>query len=141
MKGRACLVGLAALLAASPLFCKTYSASGLVLRTDPAHLSLEISCQAIPGYMDAMVMTFPVRHPQDLDGLQPGMMIDFRLDVRKDAAYAEQIRIHAYENTAQEPMASRQLEILDAATSAASRNMPVLQVGEAVPDFSLIDQR
>ena len=138
---KACLVALSVLLAASPLFCKTYSASGLVLRTDPDDLSLEISCQAIPGYMEAMVMTFPVRNPQDLDGLKPGMMIDFKLDVRKDAAYAEQIRIHAYENTAQEPMASRQLEILDAATSAASRNMSVLQVGESVPDFTLIDQR
>ena len=141
MKGRACLVGLSVFLAASPLFCKTYSASGLVLRTDPDHLSLEISCQAIPGYMEGMVMTFPVRSPHDLDGLKPGMMIDFRLDVRKDTAYAEQIRIHAYESTAQEPMASRQLEILDAATSSAPGNKPVLQVGEAVPDFTLIDQR
>ena len=141
MKGRACLMGFSLLLAASPLFCKTYSASGLVLRTDPDHHSLEVSCQAIPGYMDAMVMTFPVRNPQALDGLKPGMMIDFKLDVRKDAAYAEQIRIHAYENTAQEPMASRQLEILDDATSTASRNMPLLQVGDAVPDFTLIDQR
>jgi protein SCO1/2 len=141
MKGRACLMGLSLLLAASALFCKTYSASGLILRTDPDHHALEVSCQAIPGYMEAMVMTFPVRNPQALDGLKPGMMIDFKLDVRKDAAYAEQIRIHAYENTAQEPMASRQLEILDAATSAASRSMPVLQAGDAVPDFTLIDQR
>jgi len=141
MKDRACLMGLSLLLAASPLFCKSYSASGLVLRTDPDHLSLEVSCQAIPGYMEAMVMTFPVRNPQALNGLKPGMMIDFKLDVRKDAAYAEQIRIHAYENTSQEPMAARQLEILDAATSAPSRNMPVLQVGDAVPDFTLIDQR
>jgi protein SCO1/2 len=140
MKGRACLIGLSLLLAACPLFCKSYSASGLVLRTDPDHLSLEISCRAIPGYMQAMVMTFPVRNVRDLDGLKAGMMIDFMLDVRKDAAYAEQIRIHAYENASQEPMAARQLEILDAATSAPSR-LPVLQVGDAVPDFTLIDQR
>jgi protein SCO1/2 len=141
MKGRACLMGLSLLLAASALFCKTYSASGLLLRTDPDHHSLEVSCQAIPGYMEAMVMTFPVRDPHALDGLKPGMMIDFKLNVRKEAAYAEQIRIHTYENTAQEPMASRQLEILDAATSAASHNVPVLQAGDAVPDFTLIDQR
>jgi protein SCO1 len=141
MKGRACLLGLSLLLAASPLFCKTYSASGLVLRTDREHLSLEVSCQAIPGYMEAMVMTFPVRSAEALDGLKPGMMIDFKLDVRKNAAYAEQIRIHAYENTAQEPMAARQLEILDAATSTPIRHEPLLQVGEALPDFTLIDQK
>ncbi len=141
MKGRACLLGLSLLLTASPLFCKTYSASGLVLRTDREHLSLEVSCQAIPGYMEAMAMTFPVRSAEALDGLKPGMMIDFKLDVRKNAAYAEQIRIHAYENTAQEPMTARQLEILDAATSTPIRHEPLLQVGEAVPDFTSIDQK
>ena len=140
MKCRSCL--LLSLLWAAPLLAgETYSASGLVLRADREHLSLEVSCQAIPGYMDAMVMTFPVHNAGALDGLKPGMMIDFKLDVRKDAAYAEQIRVHAYENTAQEPMAARQLEILDAATAPSSRTGPVLLVGQAVPDFTLTDQR
>ena len=120
---------------------ETYSATGLVLRADREHLSLEVSCEAIPGYMDAMVMTFPVRNAEAIDGLTPGMMIDFKLDVRKDTVYADQIRVHAYENTAQEPMAARQLEILDAATAPASRTGPALLVGQTVPDFTLIDQR
>ena len=127
--------------AAPVLARETHSASGLVLRADRKHLSLEVSCQAIPGYMDAMVMTFPVHQAEALDGLTPGMMIDFKLDVSKDAVYAEQIRVHAYENTAQEPMAARQLEILDAATSSASLAGPALLVGQTVPDFTLIDQR
>src|SRR6266581_5401646 len=140
MNRRPCLPLL--LLWAAPLFAgETYSASGLVLRVDREHLSLEVSCQAIPGYMDAMVMTFPVHNAEAIDGLAPGMMIDFKLDVRKDTVYADQIRVHAYENTAQEPMAARQLEILDAATSTPIRHEPLLQVGEAVPDFTLIDQK
>ena len=130
------------LLWAAPLIAgETYSASGLVLHADREHLSLEVSCQAIPGYMDAKVMTFPVLNAQALDGLKPGTMIDFKLDVRKDAAYAEQIRVHAYENAAQEPMAARQLEILDAAMAPSSRTAPTLLVGQAVPDFTLTDQR
>lgn len=120
---------------------ETYSATGLVLRADREHLSLEVSCQAIPGYMDAMVMTFPVHNAEAIDGLTPGMMIDFKLDVGKDMVYADQIRVHAYENTAQEPMAARQLEILDAATAPASHTGPALLVGQTVPDFTLIDQR
>ena len=120
---------------------ETYSASGLVLRADREHLSLEVSCQAIPGYMDAMVMIFPVHNAGAIDGLTPGMMIDFKLDVRKDMVYADQISVHAYENTAQEPMAERQLEILDAATGPASHIGPALHVGQTVPDFTLIDQR
>jgi len=140
MRRRGCLLMLSLLFAAPSMFGETYSASGLVLRADRDHLALEISCQAIPGYMEAMVMTFPVHSAKDLDGLKTDMLIDFKLDVRKDAAYAEQIHVRAYENTAQEPMAARQLEILDAATSSLSRNGPVLQIAQAAPDFTLIDQ-
>jgi len=133
---------LLSLLWAAPLLSgETYSVTGLVLRADREHLSLEVSCQAIPGYMDAMVMTFPVHSANAIDGLTPGMLIDFKLDVRKDVAYAEQIRVHVYENSAQEPMAARQLEILEAATALPSRTGPTLQAGQTVPDFTLIDQR
>src|SRR5437588_4457207 len=140
MKCRSCL--LLSLLWAAPLLAgETYLASGLVLRADREHLSLEVSCQAIPGYMDAMVMTFPVHNAGALDGLKPGMMIDFKLDVRKDAAYPEQIRVHRYENTAQEPMAARQLEILDAATAPPSRASPTMIIVQAVPDFTFINHK
>lgn len=141
MRFRCCLLILSLLLVAPCLFGETYWASGLVLQADRDHLALKVSCQAIPGYMEAMVMTFPVRDSKALDGLKPGMLIDFKLDVGKDAAYAEQIHVRAYENATQEPMAARQLEILDAATSLPSRNKPALQVGQTVPDFTLIDQK
>jgi protein SCO1 len=130
------------LLWASPcLFAQTHVASGLVIRVDVAHRVIELSCQPIPGYMDAMVMAFPVRNAEELKGLKPGMIVDFKLNVEKDAAYAEQIRVRPFESGAQEPMAARQLEILEAATAgSSSRAAPVLHVGEAVPDFTLIDQ-
>src|SRR5437867_11558294 len=120
MKCRSCL--LLSLLWAAPLLAgETYLASGLVLRADREHLSLEVSCQAIPGYMDAMVMSFPVRNAGALDGLKPGMMVDVGLDVRKDAAYVEEGRLHAYENSALEPVVARQLGILGAASAPSSR--------------------
>ena len=141
MRFRCCLLILSLLFAAPRLFGETYSASGLVLQADRDHLALKVSCHAIPGYMEAMVMTFPVHNSKALDGLKPGMLIDFKLDVGKDAAYAEQIHIRAYENGTQEPMAARQLEILDAATSALPSRATILQVGQAVPDFTLLDQK
>jgi protein SCO1/2 len=140
MRRTAWLVAICGSIAVPGGLAKTYPASGLVVAVDRAHLSLELSCQAIPGYMDAMVMTFPVRDSGALDALKPGMMIDFALNVRGNMAYAEKIRVHAYENTAQEPMQARQLEILDAATSGSSRDANALGVGQLVPDFSLIDQ-
>lgn len=130
------------LLCVSPRLCaETYPASGLVIRVDVAHLAIEMSCQAISGYMDAMVMTFPVRDAGELKGLKPGMTVDFQLDVGKDSAYAEEIHVRPLESGAQEPMAARQLEILEAAVAASSSPAaPILHVGEAVPDFTLIDQ-
>ena len=141
MRFRCCLLILSLVFTVPRLFGETYSASGLVLLADREHLSLKVSCQAIPGYMEAMVMTFPVHDSKALDGLKPGMLIDFKLEVGKDVAYAEQIHIRAYENATQEPMAARQLEILDAATTSLSHNPRVLHVGQAVPDFTLIDQK
>src|SRR5689334_6863174 len=141
MRWRGCLLMLSLLFAAPRLFGETYSASGVVLLADRDHLSLKVSCQAIPGYMEAMVMTFPVHNAKALDGLKPGVLIDFKLNVRKDAAYAEQIHVRAYENIAQEPMAAVQLEILVAAASSDLRDVPVLQIGQVVPDFTLIDRK
>lgn len=130
------------LLCGAPRLCaETYSASGVVIRVDVAHRAVQVSCQAILGYMDAMVMTLPVRNTVELKGLAPGAMIDFKLDVHKDAAYAEQIHVRRYENSAQEPMAARQLEILEAATAHSdSRVAPKLRDGQTVPAFTLIDQ-
>lgn len=141
MNWRAWLLILSLLWVTPRLSAKTYPASGLVLRVDVAHLALQVSCEAIPGYMDAMVMAFPVRNAGELKGLKPGVIIDFKLEVQKDTAYAEQIHVRPFESGAQEPMAARQLEILEAATAASrSHTAAMLQVGEAVPDFTLIDQ-
>lgn len=141
MNWRAWLLIFSLLWVAPGLAANTYAASGLVIRVDAAHLALDVSCQAIPGYMDAMVMTLPVRTTAELKGLKPGVIIDFKLDVGKDAAYADQIHIRPFESGAQEPMAARQLEILEAATAhRSSRTAPLLHVGQVVPDFTLIDQ-
>lgn len=141
MTGRAWLLFLLFLCAGPRLFAATYSASGLVIRINAAHREVQISCQAIPGYMDAMVMTLPVRNAGELKDLRPGMTIDFKLDVGKDAAYAEQIHVRRYESSSQEPMAARQLEILEAATARSHASIgPILRVGQPVPDFTLIDQ-
>jgi protein SCO1 len=144
MKRAAWLLLFCLFVAASSLAANTrkaYPAQGLVLEIDWAHLSVELSCQAIPGYLEAMVMTLPVHDRSTLNGLRRGTMVDFILAVDGDRAYADKIRVHAYENTAQEPMQARQLEILDARTSGPSRVASALRIGQPVPDFSLIDQK
>jgi len=113
---------------------------GVVLEVDRARRSIRISCQEIPGYMDAMVMDFPVRNSKEIDGLQRGALIDFTLVMEKDSVYAEGIRIHPFQSTDPEPMAVRQLNLVENLVGAGSDKTKRLEIGEGVPDFSLIDQ-
>ena len=70
-----------------------HAAKGMVLKVDPAHKTIVISCEDIPGYMAAMVMPFNVHDAKILQGLQPGTNIDFDLDVDANASFADNIRI------------------------------------------------
>jgi len=117
-----------------------HPAFGLVLQVDRAHLSLRVSCREISGYMDAMAMEIPVRNAKDLDGLQPGTLIDFTLVVEKASVYAAGIRIHQFQSNDPEPMAVRQLNLLDGLVGSGSDAAKKLEIGQRVPDFSLIDQ-
>jgi protein SCO1/2 len=118
-----------------------YPASGIILRVDSVHHSIEVSCREIPGYMAAMVMDFPVRKAQDLDGLLLGAIVDFTLVVSKDSARAESVRIHQFQSTEQEPMAARQLSLLSSLVESGSNGVKPLNAGQHVPDFSLVSQK
>jgi protein SCO1/2 len=117
-----------------------HAALGVVLGVDRARRSIRISCQEISGYMDAIVMDFPVRNSKELDGLQRGALIDFTVVVEKESFYAEAIRMHPFQSTDPEPMAVRQLNLLEDLVSSGSDKTKKLEIGERVPEFSLIDQ-
>jgi len=118
-----------------------HTAFGVVLEIDRTHHSLRVSCREIPGYMDAMVMDFPVRDAKELDGLQPGTLIDFTLVVEKSSAYAATIRIHQFQSADPEPMAARQLNLVEGLVGSGPDATKKLEIGQRVPDFSLIDQK
>jgi protein SCO1 len=117
-----------------------HAAFGVVLEVDRTHPSIRVSCHEIPGYMEAMVMRFPVPNATDLEGLEPGTLIDFTIVVARDSAHAEGIRIHQFQSTDPEPMAVGQLELLEGLVGSSSEATNKINLGEHVPDFSLIDQ-
>ena len=118
---------------------QTYAVRGLVLKIDRPGKSLLVSCERIPGYMDAMVMPFPVRDVSEVDGLTPGVMIEFTLVVDNSSSYIQGIRVHHYESVEADPVSARRLKLL-ASISDPETDLPEIQVGSQVPDFSLIDQ-
>jgi len=115
-----------------------YSVRGLILKLDPAHNSLVISSDAIPGYMEAMSMPYPIRDPKKLEGLKPGMLVDFTLVVEQTSSYAENFHEHKYQGLEPDPLAARRLKLLNQVVNP-SQTKPIV-IGESVPDFVLVDQ-
>ena|SRR5688572_24204208 len=69
------------------------SGRGLVLAVDRAGAGITISHDAIPGFMDAMVMPFKVANQELLRGVESGQQIYFRLAVEKTRSYIDHLRI------------------------------------------------
>lgn len=137
---RFALLLLAALLAPFPTLAQQrYSAKGLVLAVDKQHRTMTVSCEDIPGYMDAMVMPMEVRDAGELDGLARGTLIDFSLVADKEHPYAENVRIRNFDSLELDPLSARRLRLLDGAIDQ-SHSLDLLKVGQPVPDFSLTDQ-
>jgi protein SCO1/2 len=127
----------------SPLCCwagQSYSASGMVLHVDPAHKTLLVSCDSIPGFMEAMTMPFDVHDAKELDGLSPGMIVAFTLLVEPNSSYAQHIQVRPYESVEQDPLTARRLKLLSRINNPDASASKILAIGATVPDFTLIDQ-
>ena len=69
----------------APAGPKTYEAVGTVISVEGEHVLIDH--EDIPGFMDAMTMTFPVSDAALLDGLEDGARVRFRVVV-DGASYA-----------------------------------------------------
>ena len=126
-------------VAAAP---REYPVTGMVVRVDAAARSFSASIQPIPNFMQAMTMPFEVRQASDLQGLAPGVVVAFTLTVDGNSSYAEHIRVVHYQNTEQDPFSASRLKLLsDLAAGRGGPAVATLAIGDAVPDFSLLDQR
>lgn len=112
--------------------------TGMVLSIDAPRRSFVVSHEAIEGVMGPMTMTFEVHDPGELEGLTPGAAVTFTLVMAASGPRAEAITVVPYDSVELDPMAARRLKQLEALTGTP-RPAP-LAVGDAVPDFSLIDQ-
>ena len=137
---RFALLLLAALLAFPTLAQQRYSAKGLVLAVDQEHRIMTVSCEDIPGYMDAMVMPIEVRDVRELDGLARSTLIEFSLVADQKHPYAENVRIRNFDSLELDPLSARRLRLLDRAMEPSLSPDRVVKVGQAAPDFSLTDQ-
>jgi len=116
---------------AAPGCARRYRVEGMVVAVDHQQKSVVVSHRAIPGYMPAMVMPFPVRQPRDLETLRPGTRVRFELVAGRGASQARRFVI---ENSAQEGLGE----------SGEKFRFPTpaekIAVGAPMPDFELVDQ-
>lgn len=140
--GVAALLSLLFSLAASPssAAAQRYADSGLVLKVDRAKQIVTVSCESIPHVMDAMIMPLSARDPKSLDGLRPGMTIEFTLVADKKASYMENIHVRTYQNLENDPSAARRLSILEKMLDHSDSTKEAIATGQPVPDFTLTDQ-
>jgi protein SCO1/2 len=116
-----------------------YAVTGMVVAVDSPGRTFVASIEKIPGFMEAMTMSFEVLHAKELTGVVPGAIIEFTLVVAKNSSYAESIRIRRYQGLEQDPLSARRLSLLkEIATGRATK---ALAVGASVPDFSLTDHK
>lgn len=107
---------------------RRYRVEGLVLRVDKTQRSLLVSHRAVPNYMPAMVMPFRADRRESLATLRPGSRISFDLLVKGRQSRARHIRVVDARN--------------DGVEGFRFPEPPErLEVGAAVPDFTLLDQK
>jgi protein SCO1 len=103
---------------------KRYALSGKVIATDVSASQVVVEHKAIPGFMEAMTMSFPVKDAAALRSLAPGDEIAADLVVQGPNHWLENIRV-TKKNASPKPQ---------------SLQFHVPQVGDPVPDFALINQ-
>ena len=109
-----------------------YQGEGMVLAVDPGARTVTISHGEIAGLMPAMVMEFPLARGEKLAGIGPGARITFELvgGPRYVVAHLRRVPTGPLDPTGLAP------------TGLTPRiETAPLQVGEAVPDFELTDER
>lgn len=97
-----------------------------MLRVDEPAGRLVISHDAIPGFMDAMVMPFALGKDVAMPRLQPGDQVEFRLRVRKGQTYVDRVRVVSAAPA-------------DGGLLASPAVSTLTPVGAPVPDFELTD--
>ena len=137
---KVCLLAICAWMTLSPAPEKQHEVHGIVVAIDKKELSLLVSCEPIPGYMDAMEMSFKVHDSDVLSGLIVGTAVHFTMVEDGSHVFAEQIRVVKDVNGEAEPTEAARLEFLSRAMDRNATTMAI-RVGEVVPNFALSDQK
>jgi len=104
---------------------KRYALKGKVVSIDKNASTANIDNEPIAGFMEAMVMPYTIKPPEELNQLQPGDTITADVVVASDKYWLENVRVTGHAPTA-------------GTKPRSSVHMPA--PGDEVPDFHLVNQ-
>jgi protein SCO1 len=112
-----------------PSGARHYKLVGKIVSIDNSQSSITVDSQAVPGFMDAMIMPYTVHSKDELTTLHPGDEITADIVVTNDGAYLQHIVVTK--------KASGAVAQPQPSPDTAQRDP---QPGDKVPDFVLINQ-
>jgi protein SCO1 len=124
--GLSMVVALTACQARKPLPQQRYDLRGKVLAVNKDEGTVTLAHEAIPGYMAAMTMDYPLKDKWAFDVLKPGQTLQATLVVAGDRTWLEGIIV------AEAPKPET--------NSLAPAEPAISPLGKEVPDFALINQ-
>ena len=114
-----------------------YELRGIIREVDAAKREVTVEHEEIPGYMDAMTMSFSVRDdPQVFEILRAGDRLEAKLVVDDGDYWIEQVLTKGFVST---PASGTPAPLPTARVITPEPNRGVA-VGDPIPDFALTDQ-
>ena len=110
---------------------------GVVKKIEPAEKSITIQHEEIPRYMAAMTMPFKVKDAKELEGLQVGDTIWFRLWVAPDESWIDKVKKEQAPQGGSQPQASAAPE---REAFRIARDVEPLNVGDPLPDYQFTNE-
>jgi protein SCO1/2 len=118
---------------------RVFDVKGLVISLKPEEKSVEIKHEAIPGYMQAMTMSFDVKNTNELSGLEAGDAVSFRLTVTDTNGWIDRVHKTGRDGPAEagapasnSPPASGLFRLV--------REVEPLNVGDPLPEYHLTNE-
>ena len=102
---------------------KRYAFTGKVVSVDRNAGTANVDGEAIPGFMEAMVMPYTIKPSSMLAQLQPGDSITADVVIESDEYWLENVKVTGHSQPAKPPVSMR-----------------VPSPGDKVPDFKLVNQ-
>ena len=113
---------------------KQYEVRGVVKELKPDGRTAVIRHEKIPGYMEAMTMSFEVKDPAELTSVKAGDGVSFRMLVTEKDGWIDRVKVvsNAPTTAVAEPEPVGGVTVLP--------NVPELKVGDMVPDYTYTNE-